>query len=247
MDPREIVEARPELQQLRRRSKLLLIAAPLIAIAAVAGFLVHEPAVGWVFAGIAAVLLIEGIRLLLVLGGRIEAIVKADSVPAPAAATKKKPQASFFSFSGLPGKLALLCFLIAGVAAAFSIAQFRGAFHTMEEAWFGPFFVILWSVVGFVLGGIGQSIGTVKLHERTLRAQGLRGAAKVLQFCETGKKVKGAPQVKCELEIAVPGRKPYRATVKTVVPLTKIRLLSSADPIPVFVDPADPSDVLVDW
>ena len=243
MDPVEIVSARPELQQMRQRAKLLLMAGPIVGVAAVAAFVVHEPVVGWAVAAFAAALVVQGVRVLLALGGRIEAIKKAESGIAPGA--PPKPKAWFFA--GMLGKMSLVCMAVAGIAAAFSVAQFAGAFHTMEGAWLGPFFATLWLIVGFVLGSVGQSVATTKLRERLLRESGVQGTARIVRFSETGTKVNDAPRVKCDLEITVPGRRIYTTTVTSVVPVTKVPLLTAGKPVRVFADPNDPNDVLIDW
>ena len=242
-DARQIVAANPELERLRQRVKILAAVPPLLAVAAIAAFVVSLPAVGWGLAALAVAAAVFVLRLLLRLGGRIEAIQNGET-GAPRA-TPKKPTASFFA--GTLGKIALLCFVVAATAAVLSAAQFLGYFKTLEGAWLGPFFAALWTIVGFVLGGIAQTVATARLRERMLRSNGLTGSARILHFNETGAAGNDARRVRCEIEVTLPNHAPYRTVTTTVVPLTKVPLLTADKPVRVLVDPADPDDLLIDW
>jgi hypothetical protein len=64
---------------------------------------------------------------------------------------------------------------------------------------------------------------------------------------QTGLFVKENPQVGIDLTVSVPGRTPFPAHVQQIVPLILLGRLVSGAILPVKVDSADPSKVVIEW
>ena len=76
---------------------------------------------------------------------------------------------------------------------------------------------------------------------------GIAGTATVTGLTQTGMTLNNQPQVEIGLLVSIPGRAPYAATRKEFVPLILLGRLSSGQPLPVKVDPADPQEIVIDW
>lgn len=76
---------------------------------------------------------------------------------------------------------------------------------------------------------------------------GIPGQATITSLAQTGMFLNQNPQVEMSLMVTVPGRAPYAATRKEFIPLIMLGRLSSGMPLAVRVDPADPSNVVIDW
>ena len=76
---------------------------------------------------------------------------------------------------------------------------------------------------------------------------GIPAVATITGLTQTGLFVNENPQVELQLQVQVPGRPPYPATRKDIVPLILLGRLNIGQPLAVKVDPANPGDVVVDW
>jgi hypothetical protein len=146
------------------------------------------------------------------------------------------------------GCSAFVFLLIAASAAAVTVLGYLGIVHIPKEVWWLPsFFSVIFGLTA--LSHLWMAYSRIKQtqHTQALRESGLRGLARILHVEQTGVSVNDNPQVRCSLEINVPGVPAYTVTVKAVVPIIKVGLLTSPNPLPVFVNPSDLNDILIDW
>jgi len=78
-----------------------------------------------------------------------------------------------------------------------------------------------------------------------ISATGVAGTGQIIGLGQTGMSVNDQPQVELDLLVTIPGRSPYRAKVKEIVPLIMLNRLQGT--LPVRVDPAEPETVVVQW
>lgn len=78
-----------------------------------------------------------------------------------------------------------------------------------------------------------------------ISANGVSGTGQIVGLRQTGLLVNFQPQVELDLLVTIPGRTPYRAKVKEIVPLIMLNRLQGT--LPVRVDPARPQTVIVQW
>jgi len=109
-------------------------------------------------------------------------------------------------------------------------------------------------ITAAILGIVGVAMIWIGLRARRGAAKadrivssGLPGTATVTALTQTGMALNEQPQIDMELLVSIPGRAPYPARRKEFVPLILLGRLSSGQPLPVRVDPADPQNVIVDW
>lgn len=74
---------------------------------------------------------------------------------------------------------------------------------------------------------------------------GVAGTGQIMGLRQTGMEVNDQPQVELDLLVTIPGRSPYRAKVKEIVPLIMLSRLQGT--LPVRVDPAEPEAIVVQW
>ena len=105
-----------------------------------------------------------------------------------------------------------------------------------------------------ILGVVGAGLLYAGVRARAKAAEASRlitsgtpGTATITGLTQTGMFLNENPQVEMDLMIQVPGRPPYPAKRKQFVPLILLSRLSSGEPLAVKVDPADPSNVVIDW
>lgn len=102
-------------------------------------------------------------------------------------------------------------------------------------------------VTGLVLIVIGVRVARGAADAERIARTGIAGQATVTGLGQTGVSLNDQPQVEIGLMVNVPGRPPYPATRKEFVPLIMLGRLGSGLPLPVKVDPLDPSRVIIDW
>ena len=107
-------------------------------------------------------------------------------------------------------------------------------------------------LTGAILGGVGVMLllggllwmrGAAKKDR--ISATGVAGTGQIMGLGQTGVTVNDQPQVELDLLVTIPGRSPYRAKVKEIVPLIMLNRLQGT--LPVRVDPAEPDTVVVQW
>ena len=99
--------------------------------------------------------------------------------------------------------------------------------------------------------GVGLIIAGVIWLRRSadkdrISTTGLAGTGQITGLTQTGMMVNNQPVVKIEMLITVPGRQPYPASVREVVPLILLGSLGQGA-LPVRVDPARPDKIVVQW
>lgn len=102
-------------------------------------------------------------------------------------------------------------------------------------------------VTGLVLILIGMRVRKSSAATDEILSGGMAGTAQITGLTQTGMYLNEQPQVSMDLLINLPGRPPYPATRKEFVPLILLGRLTSGQPLPVRVDPADPQKVVIDW
>ncbi len=80
-----------------------------------------------------------------------------------------------------------------------------------------------------------------------IRTQGVAGQATIVGMRQTGVYVNEQPQVELRLQVQDQMYGSRQITVKEYVPLMMLGTLSSGRPLPVKVDPANPSNVVIEW
>ena len=103
-----------------------------------------------------------------------------------------------------------------------------------------------------LLGGVGVVLLLAGLlwmrsaaKKDRISATGVAGTGQIMGLGQTGMTVNDQPQVELDLLVTIPGRSPYRAKVKEIVPLIMLNRLQGT--LPVRVDPAEPDTVVVQW
>lgn len=99
-----------------------------------------------------------------------------------------------------------------------------------------------------------QQVQTGQAKGQRLRAEGVPATAKLLAVRDAGITLGGGavggldnPVADLDIEVIVDGREPYRVTIRQMVPRLAVARLIPGSELPVRVDAADPSAVLVDW
>jgi len=100
-------------------------------------------------------------------------------------------------------------------------------------------------VAGIVLVVIGVVLLRRAAAPDRISAKGVPGSGRIMGLRQTGTTINDQPQVELDLLVTIPGRSPYRAKVKEIVPLIMLNRLQGT--LPVRVDPARPQTVIVQW
>ena len=107
-------------------------------------------------------------------------------------------------------------------------------------------------LTGAILGGVGVILLVIGLlwmrsaaKKDRISATGVAGTGQIMGLGQTGMTVNDQPQVELDLLVTIPGRSPYRAKVKEIVPLIMLNRLQGT--LPVRVDPAHPETIVVQW
>jgi hypothetical protein len=100
-------------------------------------------------------------------------------------------------------------------------------------------------LVGVVMLLVGLWMLRGAAKKDRISASGVAGTGTILGLRQTGLMVNEQPQVELELLVTIPGRSPYPAKVKEVVPLIMLNRLQGT--LPVRVDPAEPEAIVIQW
>ncbi len=86
-------------------------------------------------------------------------------------------------------------------------------------------------------------------HDRIL-ATGRAGTARIISATQPGNaQVNNQPLIKLQLEVHVDGMPPYQVALRTTISplmLSQVRIAPGTE-LPVKVDPAKPSSIVIDW
>lgn len=126
------------------------------------------------------------------------------------------------------------------LAAGFLYFAFRGGEGDRSGLW------ITGSILGLV-GVILLAVGYRAAAKARLRTTGVPGTATIVGLTQTGTWVNNNPLVGLDLAISVQGNPPYAVSVREVVPQILIGRLTNGQPLPVKVDPNEPTRVLIEW
>ena len=103
------------------------------------------------------------------------------------------------------------------------------------------------SLAGIGLLALGRRSRAKAAAVRRVLETGIAGKGTIVTMAQTGLIVNLSPQVRMTLSVEVPGRPTYQADLKVIVPLLLVGRLTSGVPLAVKVNPADPSNVVIDW
>ncbi len=103
-----------------------------------------------------------------------------------------------------------------------------------------------WLVAGLVLAGLVVWVVVGEGRHARLRATGLAASARVVAARQTGTWVNNNPEVALDLEVSVPGRAPYAATLKAVVPQLNLVAVQPGATLAVRVAPDDAGRLALD-
>jgi uncharacterized Zn finger protein (UPF0148 family) len=178
---------------------------------------------------------------------------------AAASATRQTNGYVLFGIGGMFLAFAIVCFVISvslAVAPTSTSTQTGGSKHhphpskadsaTSESAFIGPLvFGVFWVGLGggMIYGGVRYS--RANRRDRRLRERGLRGRATITSYKQGHVVLDGNPRFELVLEVELPGRSPY--VVKLSDWVARPSAVTTGAEVPVFVDPANATDVMVDW
>ncbi len=140
--------------------------------------------------------------------------------------------------------IALVCFLgalglIVGGLVEGEVAGGAGA--AMGVGAFGLF----WAATGGLLLVLGwRGLARSNLQKR-LREMGVRGTATVLEYTASNLRVDGATMFSLKMRIELPGRPSWELSRNE--PVERSSKVFHGATLPVLVDPADPSQLVIDW
>ena len=80
-----------------------------------------------------------------------------------------------------------------------------------------------------------------------LLTTGVPGRATIRNFTDTGGREGADPRVLLDLDVEVPGKRPYETQVTTAVPQVYLSKLQPGGSLAVRVDPSDPGALAIDW
>jgi hypothetical protein len=134
-----------------------------------------------------------------------------------------------------------LVFALACFAGVVQVALSDGIDSIAPPLLFGLFWLAIGG--GMFYGGLRYS--RAGRRDKRLRAQGLRGRAILLSYREGSMVLDGNPKFDLVLQVELPGVAPY--VVKQSEWVTNPGAVSTGNELPVFVDPRNAGDVMVDW
>ena len=104
----------------------------------------------------------------------------------------------------------------------------------------------IWMLTAAGLGVYAMRSAARGRHEQELFATGIRGKG-TLVSARVGMIVNEQPRMKLELDLEVPGQERRRVSYTTIVSSFAAHRLEPGLVLPVYVNPADPADILVVW
>jgi hypothetical protein len=119
----------------------------------------------------------------------------------------------------------------------------------MSETVRGGFYLTggILGVVGIGLIWFGMRSGAKADEAERIAATGISGQATIVGLTQTGMFLNDNPQVGIDLMVTTPGRQPYPAHLKQFIPLILLGRLANGATLPVKVDSADPTKLVIEW
>lgn len=103
--------------------------------------------------------------------------------------------------------------------------------------------IIVLIVVAIPVIAVWMFVISPSLNDGYLDQNGINGTAEILDAQQTQTFVNNNPEIKFTLMVTVPGKDPYKATYKTVVPFIDLAKFQPGDKYYVLVDPKNPQNV----
>jgi len=100
---------------------------------------------------------------------------------------------------------------------------------------------------GVMMFGLGVVMAVRRANAQRLEARGIAGQAQILGLSQTSVYVNGQPLVELQLQITTPMHAPYAVSRREAVPPIMLGRLTSGQPLPVMVDPAQPNNIVILW
>jgi hypothetical protein len=148
---------------------------------------------------------------------------------------------TFGRFTGRYMIIMGIFFLVLGAGLAFALGGIPYAGGGMLLT--GGIFI----VVGGALAVIGFVVNRGAGSTDTVLATGVSGTATLTGVTQTGMYLNEQPRIKMDMLVQLPGQVPYAAEHTEFVPLILLSRVSPGATLPVKVNPAQPSKIVVDW
>jgi hypothetical protein len=148
------------------------------------------------------------------------------------------------TWSGRPGKWLTITAIIEIVLAGVFLVV--GLMNPILRFGFALTAVILGGVAILLLAW-GRKWQKGYAEAQRIKAQGVPGQATIMSMQQTGVYVNEQPQIELQLQVQDEMYGSRQVTLKEYVPLMLLGTLSSGRPLPVKVDPANPSNVVIEW
>lgn len=146
------------------------------------------------------------------------------------------------AFGGISG-LSALGALFMVMAVAFVVVT-----ATTDSIVGGTFLLLAatFGLTGTVLLGIDQWLAARRRRANRLRTAGMRGTATILAITDSNVTINQNPMVNLRLRVNIANHPPYEVTKRQVISRIAVGQFVPGATLPVLVDPADPSDVMID-
>jgi hypothetical protein len=103
------------------------------------------------------------------------------------------------------------------------------------------------AVTGLILLVVAFKMRGSRANAQRLRATGIPGQAQIVGLAQTSMMVNYQPVVELQLQVATGTFPPYVVTRREIVPQIMLGRLTSGQPLPVMVDPANPQNLVILW
>jgi hypothetical protein len=103
------------------------------------------------------------------------------------------------------------------------------------------------AAVGIVLLWFGLRAAANAERAERIEASGLPGRATIVGLAQTGMFLNENPQIRLDLSVEIPGRPIFHVSHKEFVPLILLGRLAPGGVLPVKVDQADPTHLVIQW
>jgi|GEM_PF-1908315 hypothetical protein len=133
-------------------------------------------------------------------------------------------------------------FLIAGLLASPEVLGEDGFSLKNQHYFMGASFILFPSII---LAGILLYYKLSNDRVAFLLENGIQGVAEILSRQQTGVYINELPQVKFLLQVTLPGREPYKVEHKNVVSMLDLGSINVGAKLPVFVDPNNEKNILL--
>jgi hypothetical protein len=145
--------------------------------------------------------------------------------------------------TGAGGWLIFMAFVEGSMGVGMAIAEARA--DGSGGGYFMAAVVLIGIAVLFLI--IGTIVAVKGRKKRRIETGGTPGQATVLSLSQTGTYINENPQFYFDLDVNVPGMAQFRTNTRVTVPMYLVQAVGPGAVLPVRVDPANPSDLVIDW